>query len=61
MNIEELIADKVDNLFREIQNELNIISGDISPEDQLKLNNLQDELSALIYQIIDYQEEYSID
>lgn len=54
--IRELIDDKVCEVFYEYHQSHNIISGDISPLDALRLDELEDELAKHIQCVCDKQE-----
>ena len=49
--LKQLIYDKINEVFLEYQQENNITSGDISPEDMLELDELEDALAELIERV----------
>lgn len=53
----ELIEEKTDDVFLEYQEKNDIKSGDISPEQALKLEELQNELADLVMHVGNRQEE----
>lgn len=53
----ELIEEKTDDVFLEYQEKNDIKSGDISPEQALKLEELQNELADLVMRVGNRQEE----
>lgn len=55
----ELIEEKTDDVFLEYQEENDIKSGDISPEQALRLDELQNELADLVMHVGSGQEEHS--
>lgn len=55
----ELIEEKTDDVFLEYQEENDIKSGDISPEQALRLDELQNELADLVMHVGSRQEEHS--
>jgi hypothetical protein len=55
----ELIEEKIDDVFLEYQKKNDIKSGDISPEQALRLDELQNELADLVMHVGSRQEEHS--
>lgn len=55
----ELIEEKTDDVFLEYQKKNDIKSGDISPEQALRLDELQNELADLVMHVGSRQEEHS--
>lgn len=55
----ELIEEKIDDGFLEYQKKNDIKSGDISPEQALRLDELQNELADLVMHVGSRQEEHS--
>lgn len=53
----ELIEEKTDDVFLEYQEKNDIKSGDISPEQVLRLDELQNELADLVTHVGSRQEE----
>lgn len=53
----ELIEEKTDDVFLEYQKKNDIKSGDISPEQALRLEELQNELADLVMRVGNRQEE----
>lgn len=53
----ELIEEKIDDVFLEYQKKNDIKSGDISPEQALRLDELQNELADLVMHVGSRQEE----
>ena len=52
-----LIENKVNEIFLEMQNELNIESGDIAPLDALYLEELQGKLANHIEYVLNFQRD----
>lgn len=55
----ELIEEKTDDVILEYQEKNDIKSGDISPEQALRLDELQNELADLVMHVGSRQEEHS--
>lgn len=53
----ELIEEKTDDVFLEYQEKNDIKSGDISPEQALRLEELQNELADIVMHVGNRQEE----
>lgn len=53
--VRELLEEKVNDIFLEMQNELNITSGDISPSMAFDLDEEMDNLANIITQILKEQ------
>ena len=53
--IKQLVHDKIDEIFLEVQNAEGITDGGIDPLDGLRLEELEDELVELISKVIAYQ------
>ena len=53
--LKQLIHDKIDEIFLELQDIHNITDGGIDPYDGLLLEELEEELAELISRVIDYQ------
>lgn len=53
--INEMLADKINEVFAEMQKEMNIESGDILPMDNLELDDLTDKMAEVIARVISYQ------
>lgn len=51
----ELVEDKVNEIFEELQKENNITSGDISPLDALELDEAKEKLADIINRVIDFE------
>lgn len=54
-HIMELLNDKIEDVFLELQDELEIEDGDIQPSDYFKLNELLEELATHIETVVKYQ------
>lgn len=50
------IDDKINEIFLECQEELNIKYGDISPDEAFKLEELEEKLADLICFVLSYEE-----
>ena len=55
--INELLEEKINEIFYIMQTELNITSGDITPIDDLDLDILKNKLAAHIEKILKFQKE----
>lgn len=53
--LKELVHDKIDEIFLEMQNANNITDGGIYPLDVLRLEEIEEELTELIARAIKYQ------
>ena len=53
--LKQLIHDKVDEIFLELQNANNITDGGIYPLDALQLEQIEESLAELIERVINYQ------
>lgn len=53
--INELLEEKINEIFYIMQTELNITSGDISPIDDLDLDMLKNKLAVHIEKILEFQ------
>lgn len=53
--VEELVHDKIDEIFLELQDIHNITDGGIDPLDGLKLEEIEEALAELIERVINYQ------
>lgn len=51
----ELVENKVDEIFEELQKENNITSGDIAPLDLLELDEAKEKLADIINRVIDFE------
>lgn len=49
--LNKLISQKINDIFYEYQKQNGIESGDISPDELLELENIQDQLSNLIIRV----------
>lgn len=54
--VRALLEDKVNDIFLEMQKELNIQSGDISPLMSLKLNDSMEDLATIITDVLKSQQ-----
>lgn len=50
-NLDNVVRNYIDLMFSDIQNALNIESGDISPHDLVTLENLQQDLTELVAKV----------
>ena len=50
------VIDKINEIFLECQEELNIKYGDISPDEAFKLEELEEKLADLICFVLSYEE-----
>lgn len=55
--INELLEEKINEVFYIMQTELNITSGDIAPIDDLDLDMLKNKLAVHIEKILEFQKE----
>ena len=55
--INELLEEKINEVFYIMQTELNITSGDIAPIDDLDLDMLKNKLAVHIGKILEFQKE----
>ena len=53
--LKQLIHDKIDEIFLQLQDANNIIDGGINPLDGLRLEEIEDELAELIERVCAYQ------
>ena len=53
--IRELLNEKINEIFSEMQNDLNIQNGDIFPMDALRMEELQNKLADNIEYVLNYQ------
>ena len=53
--LKELIHDKIDEIFLQLQNANNINDGGIYPLDAIRLDEIEEELAELIERVINYQ------
>ncbi len=53
--LKQLIHDKIDEIFLELQDANNINDGGIYPLDALRLEEIEEELAELITRVINYQ------
>lgn len=53
--IKQLVHDKIDEIFLEMQNAEGITDGGIDPFDALQLEQIEESLAKLIEKVIDYQ------
>lgn len=53
--IKELLEEKINDVFIECQNRLNISSGDIEPLMEFKLETKTEQLAELIQMVLTYQ------
>ena len=51
----ELVEDKVNEIFEELQKENNIANGDIAPLDALELDEAKEKLADIINRVIDFE------
>jgi hypothetical protein len=51
----ELVEDKVNEIFEELQKDNNITSGDIAPLDALELDEAKEKLADIINRVIDFE------
>ena len=55
--ISALIDDAVNHIFADAQDKLGITSGDILPEQELKLDEVKEQLSKVITEIVEFELE----
>lgn len=53
--LKELIHDKIDEIFLQLQDANNIADGGIYPLDALRLEEIEEELAELVERVINYQ------
>lgn len=53
--IKNLLDDAINEVFNKMQTDLNIINGDISPDDEMRLETLKNELTDVIKTVIKNQ------
>ena len=53
--LRQLIRDKIDEIFLEVQDANNINDGGIYPLDALQLEQIEEELAELVERVIKYQ------
>ena len=53
--LKQLIHDKIDEIFLQLQNANNVTDGGIYPMDALHLDQLEEELANLIERVVSYQ------
>lgn len=53
--IKNLLDDAINEVFNKMQTDLNIINGDISPNDEMRLETLKNELADTIETVIKNQ------
>ena len=53
--LKELIHEKIDEVFLAYQTEKHVTDGDIKPFDAMKLDEIEDELVALVEKVVAYQ------
>ena len=53
--IKNLLDDAINKVFNKMQTDLNIINGDISPNDEMRLETLKNELADTIETVIKNQ------
>ena len=59
--VKDMVDEKINDLFYEVQEVLDIQSGDITPGELFDLDNKQEELANLIIEIIKHQCENELE
>ena len=55
MRTKDLLIDAIDDVFMKRQAEFNIVSGDVSPEDALKLDEAMEALAMIMNDVLSKQ------
>ena len=55
--VKELVHDKINEIFLQLQNENNITDGGIYPDDALVLEGIEEALAELVEHVIEYQKK----
>ena len=53
-DVYNLIGDRLNEMFWEVMKESGINSGDIAPDDALKLDSIQNELTDMVLKVVNY-------